>query len=270
MTYNAFSTGSQWTDTRNHKFKSLKEEIIESGYVSFKNYRRDILAKAMEYQQTVRAKQAIYHYKGYQGILELREEEKHPLKYGATMTLNHIISLICYTDFSELCTAWTSSFRQIYLGESKESMELRQRGYYYLSKYLYEMVQYFGVACHGKLSFENDRGVSSDDSSSGIHVSWVDEIGPFFCGMSIQMPLPSFNIKLNSPTSTSRAKEVAIRFSGEDGILITFNNNGLHENDRTAFCDASWLSRYKEEEEVYVYTLFLLHLSNTLTIHIYT
>ena len=252
VSYKAFSTGNQWRDEGKYKFQHLKEEILESGYVLMKNYNRDILIKAKQYQQTVRAKQAIYHYKGYDGILEMRKDlhAQYKFDYGYTMELYHIMSLICYTDFSQLCTEWTSTFRQIYIGESQESINLRQKCYYHLSKSLYEMVQYFGVACHGKLDFVNERGESEE--TSGIYVSWVDEMGPFFCGMSVQMPLPSFNINLNSPTSTSRAKEVAFRFSGEDGILITFNNNGLHENDRTAFFDASWLSRYKEEEEVYV------------------
>ena len=104
------------------------------------------------------------------------------------------------------------------------------------------MVQYFGVYCHGKVHPE-----------TLFYASWCDESGPFFCGMSHKMSFPSFNVKLNSPTSTSLHKEIAFRFSGEDGILIQFNNTGLNLNHRTAFFDAGWLSRYKEEDEMYVF-----------------
>ena len=46
------------------------------------------------------------------------------------------------------------------------------------------------------------------------------ESGPFYCGMSRVMPLPSFNINLYSPTSTSIHQEVAIKFADEAGIII--------------------------------------------------
>ena len=244
---------------------------MESQHVSIKVFERDIITKAKEYIKTTRAKQAIYHYKGYDGILEMRgkgldlnhwnciQEQKyaekrrgqseirqtrrdaHPFSYGDTMNLNHLIAIICYADLTELCTKWTSTFRQIHIGESRAAMKLRQASYYHLSKYLYQIVQYFGVYCHG-----------TEDPKTEIYVSFCDESGPFFCGMNHKMPFPSFNVKLNCPTSTSRHKEVALRFSGEDGILIQFNNTGLTGHHSTAFFDASWISRYKEEDEVYV------------------
>ena len=89
-----------------------------------------------------------------------------------------------------------------------------------------------------------------------MYVSWCDDKGPFFCGLSYQMPFPSFKINFNSPTSTSRSREVANLFADNDGMVITFNNTGLQSIDRTAFFDASWISKYKEEQEwsvLYVY-----------------
>ena len=109
---------------------------MESGYVNLKNYNQNILVKAKEYESTMRAKQTIFHYKGYDGILEMRGGD-HPIRYGDVMSLSHLISLICYTDFSDLCTAWTSTFRQIVVGESRQSMDLRLMCYHHLSKYLY-------------------------------------------------------------------------------------------------------------------------------------
>ena len=182
-------------------------------------------------------------------------DDHHPFQYGDVMTLNHLIAIICYTDFSELCTEWTSTFRAIYFGESQESIKLRQESYYHLSKYLYEIVQYFGVYCHGigcsDSTLKSATRVITDYGYESV--SWCDVDGPFFCGMNNKMTFPSFNIRLNAPTSTSCHKEIALRFSGEDGILIQFNNTGLQKNHKTGFFDASWISRYKEEDELYVY-----------------
>ena len=64
------------------------------------------------------------------------------------------------------------------------------------------------------------------------------------------MTMPQFAISLLSPTSTSCHLEVAMNFSGEEGIIIELDNT------REPACalkglDVLWLSRYKEEDERY-------------------
>ena len=66
------------------------------------------------------------------------------------------------------------------------------------------------------------------------------------------MTMPQFSIKLLSPTSTSCHIEVAMKFSGEYGIIIEFNNQGGYAKYVYGL-DVSWLSRYREEDERYVY-----------------
>eukprot|EP01084_Bolivina_argentea_P250689 420141_1 len=68
--------------------------------------------------------------------------------------------------------------------------------------------------------------------------------------MSVLMNMPQFNIRLCSPTSTSMQIEVAIRFSGRNGIILQFNNP--REQLQCAFLrgfNVSWISRYAEEDE---------------------
>ena len=69
--------------------------------------------------------------------------------------------------------------------------------------------------------------------------------------MSVVLNIPEFNIFLCSPTSTSKQIEVAIKFSGDHGIVIQLDNP---PNDQYQFLrgfNCSWLSRYKEEDERY-------------------
>ena len=75
-------------------------------------------------------------------------------------------------------------------------------------------------------------------------------LGPFYCGMSMVMNMPSFAIKLSSPTSTSKQISVATKFSGMSGILVEFwNFKG--DASRVRGMDVSAISRFKEEDERY-------------------
>ena len=96
-----------------------------------------------------------------------------------------------------------------------------------MSKYLRECIELFGDY---KSVFSNSKLV-----------------GPFYCGLSFVAAFPHTYINLRSPTSTSRHKEVAIKFTGDAaGIIIEFDNNDrkLHG------FDCSWISQFKEESEV--------------------
>lgn len=89
----------------------------------------------------------------------------------------------------------------------------------------------------------------------GKHNHYGDFPGPFFCGMSKLMTMPQFAINLLSPTSiaTSGHIEVAMNFSGEDGIVIEFDNNGGMATQLKGL-DVSWVSRFNEEDERYLST----------------
>ena len=71
------------------------------------------------------------------------------------------------------------------------------------------------------------------------------ERGPFYCGVNRLMLVPSFGIRLCSPTSTSKESSVAIRFANTHGIVLRFNN----ENILLRFFDCSYVSAYTEESE---------------------
>eukprot|EP01084_Bolivina_argentea_P267633 454380_1 len=64
------------------------------------------------------------------------------------------------------------------------------------------------------------------------------------------MNITQFSIRLSSPTSTSIHIDLAIKFSGPDGIILQFNNP-----QKQVQCyylrgfNVSWISRYAEEDE---------------------
>ena len=62
------------------------------------------------------------------------------------------------------------------------------------------------------------------------------------------LSMPQFSILLLSPTSTSVHIEVAMKFSGESGIIIEFSNYFEPAWEAFGF-DVSTISRFKEEDE---------------------
>ena len=61
--FGSFCEGKPWKDLKNGKYKDLKEEILESGYVSLRNYNNLILVKAQEYSDMLKATKVVSHQK---------------------------------------------------------------------------------------------------------------------------------------------------------------------------------------------------------------
>ena len=150
------------------------------------------------------------------------------------MREEHLHALFLYTDFSALSTDFSSSFRAVYRGESLKSIKARNSSYHHLAKHLKELIMYFGV------------------DGAGEKTPWDKYVnrsrGPFYCGMSVVLCIPQFAIRLNGPTSTSLHIEVAMRFGGNEGMIIQLNNEGLPAEKERHF-DCEWLSAFPEESE---------------------
>ena len=93
-----------------------------------------------------------------------------------------------------------------------------------------------------------------------------DESGPFFTGMSLELNIPSFSIGLQGPTSTSKQKEIALRFAGSHGMLIRLNNEAT-PSDREPFWNTAWISCFPEEGERFFFgSLFKLQLETLILV----
>ena len=55
---------------------------------------------------------------------------------GTTISYNHLLAVCLYTDFSDLCTDFSQSFRRIHNYESSDSIKVRNRNYHFMAKYL--------------------------------------------------------------------------------------------------------------------------------------
>ena len=186
-----------------------------------------------------------YNYFDGQGGIPFHYE----IGVGSVVTFDHLLSLLLYTDYTELSSNFSSSFRKTKTFESLKNIKKRNSAYFWMSKHLRELVEVYGQCSFG------DHKRWDDDKQEHVFINKMT--GCFYSGMSVAMNIPSFSMRLSSPTSTSMQLSVAIKFSGRDGMVITLNNPTIRYDDEAGQYgwlrgfNCCWMSRYKEEDERY-------------------
>merc|ERR1740123_250092 len=119
------------------------------------------MTKANEFMKSEEVKSMTARYNGTKYL-------HYDIAIGAALSLWHILSLIFYCDFTKLCTDFSSSFRAIKPFETLRNIKKRNAMYYWMSRYLRELVELFGQCSYG------------DKYGS------INKIkGPFFTGLSV-------------------------------------------------------------------------------------
>ena len=196
---------------------SFKEEMLNYFDITANTINRDSIPKANQYVKSKMAKSMRANYTAY-GIPK-----------DAPIGTDHLIAVILYTDYTKISSHFTASFRKKNPFENENQVKRRNMKYWCWGRKLKEVMW-----CYG------DTG----------RVWGGSLIGPFFTGMDRVMTLPLFNIYLYSPTSTSVELAVSQNFCGDNGMIMSFNNDEGAATNASGF-DCSWLSRFKEEDERY-------------------
>ena len=159
-------------------FESLKAEVVGSGFISIAEFNEHVIDKGNDYiQQEICKKMKSNPMCGMNGDDPLR----YDIPNGTALSVHHLYAVIMYCDFSDFCTAFGRSFRKLKWDESIASIKDRNSRFYFVSRYLRELVQYFG--CVG-LDYDNYPAVNGH------------ETGPFFSGVSVVLNVPSFALGL--------------------------------------------------------------------------
>ena len=172
-------------------------------------------------------------WKPYGHVFRKRDDPLHfGVLHGDPLTAQHLQTIILYCDFTELCTLFSRSLRENDSLDGLEEIKKRNSKFFHFTKKLRELVTYFG----------SDGGGVFGNKMNGVVK------GPFFCGVNVELNLSEFSIGFNTPTSTSKTKEIAVRFAGECGMVITIGNQQGDSKGQPVF-DATWISAYCEEDE---------------------
>ena len=224
------------------KHNNFKEEIASYPHFNIGQY-DEAVTKTNKFMSTKQIKKYKCRAAGQSGLFA-SGSLYYGIEVGAALLFYHILALILYTDYSALCTAFSATFRSLRPFETLKSIKQRNACYYWMSRYLRELVECFGRCSNGDTFDKRDDGY--DDYNKPLDAMK----GPFYCGMNFKLNVPSFAMRLNSPTSTSKQIAVASKFSGTKGVVFTFDNprnNSQYEYLRG--WDCSWISRFREEEE---------------------
>ena len=156
------------------KYSSLKEELLHNDICRLSTAQfDDVLVKSREYISCGKTR----------SIQSVGGSFLQTLKYGVkpnqALPLTHLLSVVLYCDWTELCTAFSGTFRRKKSSESRASVKKRNAEFWSWSRLLRETVE-----CYG----QNGRGYAN---SHPLPIT-----GPFYCGMSFMMTLPQFNMRL--------------------------------------------------------------------------
>eukprot|EP01083_Nonionella_stella_P091873 256930_1 len=154
---------------------------------------------------------------------------RYGINHGEPLLPRHLLALFFYTDFTELCTHFSATFRSTKQFEQLVSIKTRNSKYWWMAKSLRETVELYGERA------EHKRGKG-----------WIGFKKPFYCGLSSVIPFPEFEIRLCGPTSTSNQIETAINFAGPQGVVVQLK----HMCNYLSGFSCGWLSDFKEEDEV--------------------
>ena len=110
-------------------------------------------------------------------------EKPYGIKQGTLISVEHIMSLLFYTDFTDQSSAFSGTFRRLSPFESDQSLKARNREYWNWSKLLRETVECFGEDMVGH---QEDTGLTT-----------------LYHGVSSSLIFNSTSIKLCGPLSTT-------------------------------------------------------------------
>ena len=209
------------------KYKDFKTERMEYPGMTSRVYHMIVLkmTENFKFNEKVRSIRA---------QMGVEWAEHYGIRRGTPIGVEHLCSLIIYCDYTQICTAFSETFRQINPEEKLESVKKRNTKYWWLSKNLREAVEVFG---------ETRYGDWSSQSQTNHYIS-----GPFYCGVSFVAIVSSFCTSLRGPVSTSKELLVAMTFADNKGIIMEMDNRESPGYWQKWF-NTTWISAYKEENE---------------------
>eukprot|EP01083_Nonionella_stella_P030273 83009_1 len=140
---------------------------------------------------------------------------------GDPVTRAHVMSVLFYTDFSDLSYHFSSTFRSLHNTDTFQICRARNSEYCHMSKLLIEMVNLFGCSL----------------TKSKIPI--------FYHGISELLIFSSFITIFNAPTSTTTQLSAATVFADTNGAILELTKY----HGSLKYFNCSWLSNYANEDE---------------------
>eukprot|EP01084_Bolivina_argentea_P170506 295447_1 len=203
------------------KYKSFKEELITNKIMTINLCQfNSELKKAGKYFNSYYCQKVIINQNQKENEMF---REKNKLKpYHIEITVEHILSVLIYSNYDILQYEFTKTYRPIHQNESHESICKRHEEFYFLGNYLNQTVHRLGKNIH--------KGT----------------IKSFYHGITEKLLFSlQKGAKIESPLSTSSSMEVAINFTANKGLLVEFGCDVMN----AIGLSVAWCSDFPNERE---------------------
>eukprot|EP01083_Nonionella_stella_P237775 833806_1 len=218
------------------KHDSLKSELINNPIATIHQNRWDTLVKKAKWHiQTDKVKTMVFE------IETPSIQNKYDMQWRERISINHLISMMAYCNFTALSFAFSNTYRKINANESDDALRGRHRNYGWMGRYLRECTDCFGTT-----------GFSHCYSLKVYH------------GVTKQFTFESMIAYIKGPFSTTSSSSVASTFCGGAGMVLELELTFMYWTQDTCystisdlhtnvfqFCDMRWISDYVHEQEIF-------------------
>ena len=208
----------------NKKFDNLKQEILNkldiSQFEATKNKATMILNNSMHYKYMM----SRINTDSYGGILH------YDIAKDVPITIENLMSVIFYTDYSQLSFSFSATFRKRSKNETNQEMKQRNSFFWNWSKLLMETVHLYGYR-YNYFNWQNPE----------------PQIKTLYHGIST-MYFSSFITRFCGPTSMTRQISVASIFA-QKGIILEIQQHGGYFAHHPFYFNCTFLSCFGNEDE---------------------
>ena len=208
------------------KHKTIKEEIAQNNI-----YAMDVEAFNDAYKKAEYLINTSSYIKMIKCTFRSSEEwYGYGIRYGAPLTINHVLSVILYTDYDALSFKFSQTFRKVRNKETKEDVLKRNLEFGQFTKHLIETV--------------NSYGMTMAESKFNV----------LYHGVSF-MYLTKFITTFNGPTSTTTKIQIAYNFAEQQksGMILELCTYEASQYDNSSkdvrYFNCSAFSNFPNEEE---------------------
>jgi len=176
------------------KFANLQDEILNNDICRLSaNDFKELIAEAKMKLEMDESRQ-----KSAEGLFET----VYNIEAGSPLTLNHVLAVMLYCNFTKLCYEFSRTYRKLNRQETDDGLKDRHSNFYHFGKLLREFVEVFG----------DELAESQYDI--------------FYHGINTEMLFRDCYAHICGPMSTTTARSVAMgTFAKANGIVVHFERD---------------------------------------------
>ena len=252
----SFNFGKRWRYSKKYQNNENNDKMNTGKYnqwfvpQKYPNLKREILSNSIKKIPMVQWNHINTKAKQFMNCTKIKSltscksikyefESMTNIKENQSISLDHIICILIYCNFTEIKNHFTETFERVNKFEQWKDVKLKHSEYANFGRILTETIE-----CFGDCSYQTQSDVDNDDDDNNI----------FYHAMVGSYSLHSIHARFFVPTSMTKELSV-ITYYCYNTIKIDRYNNGLiigltSNNTDLRYFNCSFLSDFTNESEV--------------------